>query len=163
MTEVPAEELTSASPEALEYLETVDPSGFDLEAFAQKVPKPWGHEVIYTRPDSPVVGKLEYVMAGKRLSLQVHDVKVESWILISGVGGAVLQGPDGRFYKVEFEPGRGYRSTVGQIHRLYADTDCVFSEVSTPETGNTYRLQDDFARPDETEELRAQPGRGWQE
>lgn len=29
------------------------------------------------------------------------------------------------------------------------------------EKGNTYRLQDDYARPNETEEMRKKPNRGW--
>jgi hypothetical protein len=33
-------------------------------------------------------------------------------------------------------------------------TDCDILEVSTPEIGTTFRLEDDFKRPDETEELR---------
>ena len=31
-------------------------------------------------------------------------------------------------------------------------------EVSTPEIGTTYRLEDDYARPDETEAVRTAPG-----
>jgi len=34
-------------------------------------------------------------------------------------------------------------------------------EVSTPEIGTTFRLEDDYARPDETESVREAPGRGW--
>ena len=54
------------------------------------------------------------------------------------------------------EPGRGYHVAVGQRHRLCAapDADATVFEASLPETGTTYRLEDDYARPNETEELR---------
>ena len=35
-------------------------------------------------------------------------------------------------------------------------------EVSTPETGTTYRLEDDYQRVNETEEVRSSSNRGWQ-
>ena len=43
---------------------------------------------------------------------------------------------------------------VGQRHRLIGITDCDIFEVSTPEIGTTFRLEDDYKRPDETEEMR---------
>ena len=36
------------------------------------------------------------------------------------------------------------------------------SEVSTPEKGKTVRLEDDYGRGDETEEMRQLPNHGWQ-
>jgi mannose-6-phosphate isomerase len=48
----------------------------------------------------------------------------------------------------------GYSTQVGQKHRLKAITDCDIIEVSTPEAGTTWRLEDDYARPDETPEQR---------
>ena len=33
-------------------------------------------------------------------------------------------------------------------------TDAVIFEASTPELGTTHRLEDDYARPDETEQVR---------
>jgi hypothetical protein len=45
---------------------------------------------------------------------------------------------------------------VRQRHRLCAaaDEDATIFEASTPEAGTTLRLEDDYARADETEELR---------
>jgi mannose-6-phosphate isomerase-like protein (cupin superfamily) len=131
-----------------------------LEPSAEKVEKPWGHEVIWAQTDA-YTGKLIHVKAGKRLSLQYHTEKVETQCLLSGKALLVLDGPDGVMHEVEMEPGKGYTVRPRQRHRLVAVEDCVIVEVSTPENGKTVRLQDDYARPDETEELRAQPGRGW--
>ena len=60
-------------------------------------------------------------------------------------------------------PGLGFSCVIGQRHRLIGITDCDVVEVSTPELGTTYRLDDDYARPDETKALRESAGRGWVE
>jgi hypothetical protein len=68
----------------------------------------------------------------------------------------VLEGPDGVLHEIQMQPGVGYHVAVGQRHRLCAaaDSDATVFEASTPEAGVTLRLEDDYARPDETEELR---------
>ena len=40
--------------------------------------------------------------------------------------------------------------------------NAIILEGSTPETGITIRYQDDYNRPDETEEMRKLDNRGWQ-
>ena len=52
------------------------------------------------------------------------------------------------------ETEKGYTVKVGQRHRLHAVTDCSVFEVSLPEIGTTYRLEDDYSRPHETEQVR---------
>jgi mannose-6-phosphate isomerase-like protein (cupin superfamily) len=120
------------------------------------VDKPWGHEVLLSPQDAPYTSKLIHVKAGHRLSLQLHDAKTETQTLIQGKGILVLEGPDGELHDVVMEPNVGYSVAVGQRHRLCAaaDQDAVIFEASTPEVGTTYRLADDYRRPDETEELR---------
>lgn len=133
-----------------------------LEPASTQIDKPWGHEVIWAQSET-YTGKLINVKAGHRLSLQYHTEKVETQCLLSGKAILVLDGPDGMMHEVEMEPGKGYTIRPRQRHRLVAVEDSVIVEVSTPERGKTVRLQDDYARPDETEELRAKPGRGWSE
>ncbi len=145
-----------------EFLKTVDKSKFSNIPFVKRVEKPWGYELIFTPEDLPFTGKLMHVKAGKRQSLQVHDKKVETYYLGSGRGGAIIENSNGELEKVEFEAGKGYTTQVGQKHRIFAITDCDVIEFSTPELGNTYRLEDDYARPTETEEMRKAPNRGWQ-
>jgi mannose-6-phosphate isomerase-like protein (cupin superfamily) len=100
---------------------------------------------------------LIHVRAGKRLSLQLHDTKVETQTLVAGRGVLVLEGPDGELHDIAMRPGVGYHVAVGQRHRLCAaaDEDVTVFESSSPEVGVTLRLEDDYARPDETDELRA--------
>jgi mannose-6-phosphate isomerase-like protein (cupin superfamily) len=131
-------------------------AAFSLAPHARRVDKPWGYEILLSPADAAYTFKLIHVQAGKRLSLQVHDVKVETQTLVSGHGFLVLEGADGRLHDIEMRPEVGYHVAVGQRHRLCAaaDADAIVFEASTPEAGTTLRLEDDYARPHETEELR---------
>src|SRR4051794_4120075 len=51
---------------------------FSVAPFDHRVEKPWGYEVLLSPPGAPYTSKLIAVRAGNRLSLQVHDVKVET-------------------------------------------------------------------------------------
>lgn len=134
-----------------------DPGEFSFEALGRRVDKPWGYEILLSPPDAPYTAKLIHVRAGQRLSLQLHDTKVETQTLVAGRGIVVLEGSDGQLHDVPMEQGVGYHVAIGQRHRLCAapDEDATVFEASTPELGTTYRLADDYARPHETEALRA--------
>ncbi|MGZ4678319.1 MAG: cupin [Acidimicrobiia bacterium] len=138
-----------------------DPATFTITGAARRVEKPWGYELHWTPDDRPYCGKLLHVEAGKRLSLQLHDAKLESWLLVAGRAMVVWDDGSGTLVETELQPGLGYSVAIGQRHRLVGITDCDVLEVSTPEIGTTYRLDDDYARPDETESVREAPGRGW--
>jgi hypothetical protein len=133
-----------------------DTASFSLEPLARRVEKPWGYEILLSPADAPYTSKLVHVYAGRRLSLQLHDTKVETQTLVTGRGFLVLEGADAQLHEVAMEMGVGYHVAVGQRHRLCAaaDEDAVVFESSTPEIGVTLRLEDDYARPDETEQLR---------
>jgi len=64
---------------------------------------------------------------------------------------------------IQLQKGFGYTTIIGQKHRHQAVTDCDVIEASTPEIGTTWRLEDDYARPNETEDVRKDPNRGWNE
>jgi mannose-6-phosphate isomerase len=134
---------------------------FSTAGLAQRTEKPWGYEILWTPADRPYVGKLLHIDAGKRLSLQVHDAKTVSWFLMSGRAKVVWDDGSGELVETELEHGQGYSCEIGQTHRLVGITDCDILEASTPEIGTTRRLEDDYARPDETEAVRSSPGRGW--
>lgn len=131
-----------------------DKKTFTNEPFVKKVSKPWGYEIIFTSDDLPYTGKIIHIDAGKRLSLQIHDKKQESWYLLSGRGKIIWENIRGNLIETEFAPLQGYTCKIGQRHRLAGITDCDIMEVSTPEIGTTYRLEDDYKRPDETEQMR---------
>ena len=148
-------------PALQEFLKTVDKSKFSHEPYVKRVDKPWGYELIYTREELPYTGKVMHINAGKRQSLQIHDKKQETYLLYSGRGGVIIENASCEMENVEFESNKGYTCAIGQKHRLFAITDCDILEFSTPELGNTYRLEDDYARPTETDEMRKDPNRGW--
>ncbi len=127
---------------------------FANSPFVRKIDKPWGYELHWVPEDKPYMGKIIHLNAGKRLSLQLHDKKQESWLLMSGKGKLIWENTEGEFIETELEQGKGYTCALGQKHRLFGITDCDIIEVSTPEIGTTYRLEDDYKRPDETEEVR---------
>lgn len=131
-----------------------DSLGFNQEGYSRKVKKPWGYELHWTPDDLPYMGKILHIEAGKRLSLQAHDMKQESWILVNGECKVIWDNEDCKLTETVLQPGRGFTCATGQRHRLVGITDCDIMEVSTPEIGVTWRLEDDYARPDETEELR---------
>lgn len=123
--------------------------------------KPWGYELHWVEEDKPYMGKVLHIQAGKRLSLQYHDKKQESWFLMSGQAKIIWEDTNGNLVETEMQQDVGYTCHIGQKHRLVGITDCDIIEVSTPEIGNTFRLEDDYARPTETEEIRKDPNRGW--
>jgi mannose-6-phosphate isomerase len=131
-----------------------DPSSFSTDSYVKKVDKPWGYEIHWVPADAPYLGKVLHINEGARLSLQLHDQKQESWYLMNGRAAAMWETSDGELVQTELQPGQGYNTKVGQRHRLIGITDCDVIEVSTPEIGTTWRLEDDYARPHETPDQR---------
>ncbi len=132
-----------------------------ITPYQKKIEKPWGWEIIYTSDDNPFTGKILHLNAGARLSLQYHDEKEESLCLINGEAIITISDKDKKIHEVEMELHKGYFVSTGQIHRITAKTDADIIEASTPEKGNTVRLEDDLKRKTETEEMRQQKNRGW--
>ncbi len=132
-----------------------DPADFSQDPYVKHIDKPWGYELHWVPADKPYIGKLLHITAGSRLSLQIHDIKQESWWLVKGRAMVVWENNKGRITETELQPGQGYSTAVGQKHRLVGITDCDIIEVSTPEEGTTWRLEDDYSRPHETPDQRS--------
>ncbi|MEK7534348.1 MAG: cupin [Patescibacteria group bacterium] len=135
-------------------LNRFDKSKFTNKPHEKKIEKPWGYEILLTPPNLPYTAKIVHVNLGHRLSLQVHDAKQETMTLVSGGANLLIDGKDGEIKKIQMQLRKGYTVRVGQRHRVQAVTDCEILEASTPEIGTTYRLEDDYSRGDETEEIR---------
>ena len=131
-----------------------DPTNFSNSPYIKKIDKPWGYELHWVPEEAPYMGKVLHIDAGKRLSLQVHDQKQESWYVMNGTAKVMWDDDKGDLIETELIPGFGFSTKIGQRHRLIGVTDCDILEVSTPELGTTWRLEDDFARPNETPEQR---------
>ncbi len=117
-------------------------------AMSRRVEKPWGHEEIWAETDR-YVGKIIAIRKGQRLSLQYHEVKDETLLVISGKLCLELENDDGELEKLELSPGASRRVLVGRRHRFGAIEDCELIEVSTPELDDVVRLEDDYGRSDD--------------
>lgn len=132
-----------------------DASMFTTGSHVKRVEKPWGWEIHWVPADAPYMGKILHIYGGRQLSLQVHDDKQESWLLMNGEAAVIWEDSTGELIETVLQLGVGYSTSVGQKHRLKGLTDCDIVEVSTPESGTTWRLADDYSRPDQTPEERA--------
>lgn len=137
-----------------------DPQTFLQQPYVRKIDKPWGWELHWTPANLPYMGKILHINQGARSSLQAHSQKQESWMLLSGQAKVIWENQTGVLTETLLELGKGYSCAIGQRHRLAGITDCDILEVSTPEIGTSWRLEDDYARPDETEEQRAKERQG---
>ena len=132
------------------------------------VEKPWGFEK-WIQPGNktyPYVLKELVLRAGNRTSLQVHQFKSESIIILEGFG-ILLTWDDifdcEKFIKKEYSeeylnliqnnlksinlyPGVIFHTPPGTIHRMVSVTDLRYIEASTIELDDVIRLQDDKNR-----------------
>jgi mannose-6-phosphate isomerase len=111
------------------------------------IEKPWGWERILDLNDRYCVKQL-FVEEGKRLSLQYHQVKRETLVLMSGAADLVLNGPGGTDTAILMEVGEAHIIEPGMVHRIVgiAKEGALILEASTPEVDDIVRIQDDFGR-----------------
>jgi mannose-1-phosphate guanylyltransferase len=132
------------------------------------VSKPWGQEKWIQPGDDqyPFVLKELTLLAGQRTSLQVHQIKSESIIILEGTG-SLLHHKDtfdcerylangysedelidiiGGLKSTKLSPGMVFHTPPGTIHRMIAKTKLVYIEASTTELDDVIRLQDDKKR-----------------
>lgn len=131
-----------------------DKSKFNNTPYVKKVEKPWGYELHFVPEGLSYMGKILHINRGHRLSLQIHDIKQESYWLVSGECDLIIENKNGELEIVHMQKGVGYTTQTGQKHRHVAVTDCDIFEASMAEQGITWRLEDDYKRPDETEDQR---------
>ena len=111
----------------------------------KRVEKPWGHEIWFAHTDR-YAGKLLYVSAGQRLSVQYHEAKDESSYLLSGrLLLSTGDDPD-RLDVAEIDSGTAWRNEPGALHTIEAIEDSIVVEVSTPELDDVVRLSDRYGR-----------------
>jgi mannose-6-phosphate isomerase-like protein (cupin superfamily) len=124
--------------------------------------KPWGQETIFIPRNLKYTFKMLTIKKGCRISLQSHDEKRETFVLVSGEAFLTTGRSLKRLRTMEMEPFRGYTITTKTIHRITAGkSDAIIIEGSTAEIGTTIRYQDDYNRLDETPAVRKKRGRGW--
>ena len=110
----------------------------------RRVPKPWGHELIFAETER-YAGKILHIEPGHRLSLQYHERKDESLYVLSGEVYLSIE-VDGQMRELKLGPGETYRIRPGTRHRMRAESVCEIVEVSTPELSDVVRLEDAYGR-----------------
>ena len=113
------------------------------------VEKPWGHEELWAQSSRGYVGKILFIKKGHRLSRQYHRVKEETIMVLEGTliceAGPYFEGDNIHLYTMH--PGEIFHVTPGTIHRFCTEeSDVRLVEVSTLETQDIVRLEDDYKR-----------------
>ena len=109
------------------------------------VDKPWGNELIWAVTDR-YVGKILHIKKGHSLSLQYHNQKDETVMVLSGKMEFVHYREGEPPRSTVLEPRQPFHVTPLLRHRMIAleDTDVV--EVSTTELDDVVRLEDAYGR-----------------
>jgi mannose-6-phosphate isomerase len=110
----------------------------------QRVPKPWGYELIFGRT-ARYVGKILHVNQGQSLSLQYHEVKDETLYVVRGELKLTIE-VDGDRREIPLREGEAFHIPPHMIHRMEAVVDTDVAEVSTPELDDVVRLEDRYGR-----------------
>ena len=110
----------------------------------QRVPKPWGYELIFAKTDR-YVGKILHITKGESLSLQYHEMKEETLFVVTGKLLLTLEW-NGDRREVHLSKGQAFHIPPRLIHRMEAMEDTDVAEVSTPELSDVVRLEDRYGR-----------------
>ena len=112
---------------------------------SRRVEKPWGHEEIWAETEH-YIGKILVIRAGHRLSLQHHQVKIETIRVSSGELHLEIDDSTGVLGSHVLGPGQVVHITPGTRHRMKALSDVELIEVSTTELSDVVRHEDDYGR-----------------
>ena len=111
----------------------------------RRVEKPWGHELLWAQTDR-YVGKILHIAAGESLSLQYHEVKDETIMVVAGRIELEHYAEGEPPTKTILEPMQPFHITPHLRHRMVALEDTDIVEVSTPELDDVVRLEDRYGR-----------------
>jgi mannose-6-phosphate isomerase len=92
------------------------------------------------------VGKILFIKAGHKLSLQYHNIKEETIHLESGVMDLEYEVAPGTMQTLRLVAGDTHHIEPLRKHRMVAVEDCRVYEVSTPHLDDVVRLQDAYGR-----------------
>ena len=126
----------------------------------KRTDKPWGYELIWAKSsdDKGYVGKILFIKAGSKLSMQYHEKKEETIIVTKGVlyiqtYGSIKDRLD--FHNLEniapklikLNPGETFHVKPFVTHRFIAnETNVELIEVSTHQLDDVVRISDDYGR-----------------
>ena len=111
----------------------------------QVTQKPWGHEVLWALTEF-YAAKILVIKDGHRLSMQHHEKKTETMLVIEG--SVMIETDDGHVaMRMAYGEGAVMHLEPGTKHRLEAYAGNVkIIEVSTTELNDVVRHDDDYGR-----------------
>jgi mannose-6-phosphate isomerase len=115
------------------------------DSLPARVDKPWGHELIWAATEH-YAGKILYVTAGHRLSVQYHERKDETSYVLRGKLKLLKGASAGELVETELAAGAQWRNRPGEVHTIEAIEDAEVLEVSTPHLDDVVRLSDSYGR-----------------
>ncbi len=104
------------------------------------VDKPWGRE-LWVAMEDEYGGKILEMKKGFTTSLHYHSKKKETIYVLKGELHVFT--PEKTYV---IEPGESITIEPNDVHRLEAKTDVILIEFSTPELGETVRVEDYYNR-----------------
>lgn len=110
-----------------------------------KTEKPWGGERLVEHTGKYALKDI-FLKAGTRTSLQSHEKKLETILVLDGELELEVWGEAGELLREVYRKDEAYTIPPGMRHRVTAVTDVRVVEVSTPELDDVTRHQDDFGR-----------------
>jgi len=110
-----------------------------------RIEKPWGYEDLVYVGEQYVVKRL-FMTAGHSCSLQYHNLKHETVIVLHGELSFRVGSTENDLQEVRLAPGDSWVIEPGVIHQMRAVTDCIYMEASTPQLDDVVRLQDSYGR-----------------
>ena len=109
------------------------------------IEKPWGQEEVLEINEKYMVKRLT-MFKGHRCSLQYHQKKRETILIISGILQISYGVDKNNLNSRLFKEGEVFTLNPGVIHRMEAIKEAVYIEASTPEMEDVIRLSDDYER-----------------
>ena len=123
-----------------------------------KIKKPWGHELWINGQHSCYALKQIFIKAGQRTSLQYHNLKKETIVLLEGKALlhyqknteniSYLEAKIKDITQVELKPVSVLDTNPLTIHRMESVSDIMLYEASTPHLDDVIRISDDTNRVD---------------
>ena len=109
------------------------------------IEKPWGYEDLIEHNPHYVVKRL-FMKAGHKCSLQYHNEKHETFVVLSGKLRFWVGSDVNNLEEKVFTTGDHYVIPPKLIHRMEGIEDTLYLEASTSQLEDVVRLKDDYNR-----------------
>jgi mannose-6-phosphate isomerase len=109
------------------------------------IDKPWGYERWLEVNENYVVKEL-FMKAGHSCSLQYHEKKHETFVVVSGLLKMTFGPSQSELKDIVLKPGAFWVLPPGVIHRCEGIENSLYIECSTNHLDDVIRLEDKYGR-----------------